>query len=293
MNSVARATVIASGMILGLVVVSRSIESSAGRRSGWAQKLHVGRERADRSKGKGGHDKRERERDAIERPGSDEPDQFARILNEMRIPADRTAPEYTDGYQVHELEKARAAQKAANVVSTVLPWQSRGPGNVSGRALAIVVDPDDPSRNTWFIGTAGGGIWKTTDAGSTWTELTPGFPVLSCQALALAPRNPHGPYARTRESFYNVAAVNGNGILKSTDRGANRTHLAATIDNPAFNNVARIVVDPTNPNIVLAACTPGRYKEPGFARSSIYKSTDGGTTWVEKFASTTIGSLMR
>jgi photosystem II stability/assembly factor-like uncharacterized protein len=136
-------------------------------------------------------------------------------------------------------------------------------------------------------------VWKTTDAGTTWNELTAGFPVLSCQSLAMAPSNHDILYVGTGESFYNVDVINGNGILKSTDRGMNWTHLPATIDNPAFNNVARIIVDPTNPNVVLAACTVGRYKEAGLQRSSLFKSTDGGTTWVEKFAVTDLGSLGR
>ena len=220
----------------------------------------------------------------------DEPEEFARILMEMRIPADRQEPEYTPGYRERELQKALAARKIA---AAPLPWQSRGPGNVSGRAIAILVDPDDTSRNTWFIGTAGGGVWKTTNAGGSWTELTTGFPVLSCQTLAMAPSNHDILYVGTGESYYNVDVINGNGILKSTDRGLHWTHLASTIDNPAFNNVARIVVDPANPNIVLAACTPGRYKEPTYPRSAIFKSTDGGVTWSEKFAVTDIGALGR
>jgi hypothetical protein len=225
------------------------------------------------------------ERQHAGKPAFDEPDQFARLLNEMRIPADRVESEYDAGYRVRELRVARQAQKA---LGTPLAWESRGPGNVAGRARAIVVDPDDPTNRTWYIGTAGGGVWKTGDAGATWAPLTDGFPVLSCQSLAMAASNHDVMYVGTGESFFNIDTINGNGILKTTDRGLTWTHLAATVDNPAFNNVARLVVDPANANIVLAATTVGRYKASVLQRSSIFKSTDGGASWLEVYAITTL-----
>ncbi len=239
--------------------------------------------------------KLERRLDRLERqragkPAFDEPDQFARLLNEMRIPADRQEPEYDAGYRVRELRAARQAQKA---LGTPLAWESRGPGNVAGRARAIVVDPDDPTNGTWYIGTAGGGVWMTADAGATWAPLTDGFPVLSCQSLAMAASDHDVMYVGTGESFYNVDTINGNGILKTTDRGLTWTHLAATVDNPAFNNVARIVVDPANADVVLAATTVGRYKESVLQRSSIYRSTDGGLNWTEVHAITELGTFGR
>ncbi len=224
------------------------------------------------------------------RPAFEEPDQFARILNEMRIPADRREAEYEAGYRVRELAEARRLAKAP---ATALAWEKRGPGNVAGRARAIVVDPGDPTNGTWYIGTAGGGVWKTADAGATWVELTPDFPVLSVQSLAMAASNPDVIYAGTGESFYNIDTINGNGILKTTDRGQTWTHLPATIDNPAFNNVARLLVDPADEDIVLAATTVGRYKESVLPRSSIFKSIDGGLNWTEVLAVTDIGTFGR
>jgi photosystem II stability/assembly factor-like uncharacterized protein len=228
-------------------------------------------------------------------------DEFARILAERKIPADRAVAEYDPGYQERELVSAKR-RKAGGTLSprglrqplgAPLPWVSRGPGNVAGRARGIVVDPDDPSHNTWFVASVGGGVWKTTDGGATWTWLTPDFPVLSTSAIAMAASNPDIIYVGTGESFYNIDVINGDGILKSTDRGATWTPLASTVGNPAFNNVARIIVDPDDPDIVLAATTRGRYKEYLDPRSSIFRSTDGGATWTEVYASTTIGSAGR
>lgn len=225
------------------------------------------------------------------KPQFDNPGEFARILAEMKVPADRAVSEYEPGYQDRELQQAlRARGKAA---ATSLPWVNRGPGNVAGRARGIVVDPDDAANQTWFIASVGGGVWKTSDGGATWTWLTPSFPVLSTSAIAMAASNHNVLYVGTGESFYNVDVINGNGILKSTDRGVTWTHLASTVDNPAFNNVARIIVDPSDPNVVLAGTTCGRYKDYLTPRSSIFKSIDGGATWTEKYASTTIGTLGR
>ncbi len=223
-------------------------------------------------------------------PAAEAPEEFARILNEMRVPADRKAPEYDAGYLVRELAAAKARKSA---VGQKLAWSMRGPGNVGGRARANVVDPDDPTNSTWYIGTAGGGVWKTPDAGATWQPLTDDFPVLSCQSLAMAASDPDVMYAGTGESFYNIDTINGNGILKTTDRGQTWTHLASTLDNPAFNNVARLVVDPTDPDVVLAATTVGRYKDAVLQRSSIFKSVDGGATWYEVYGMTDLGSYSR
>lgn len=227
------------------------------------------------------------------KPMPDNPQEFARILAEMKIPADRTVSEYQPGYQKVELERARlelASGRRLRPLSAAetLPWVSRGPGNVAGRARGIVVDPDDATRNTWFIATVGGGVWKTTDGGGTWSWLTPDFPVLSTSAIAMAASNHDILYVGTGESFYNVDVINGDGILKSTDRGATWTPLASTVGNPAFNNVARIIVDPSDPDLVLAATTRGRFKEYLNPRSSIFRSTDGGSTWTEVYASTTL-----
>ncbi len=229
-------------------------------------------------------------RKAAGQPGYEKPEEFARLLNEMRIPADRTEPEYDAGYRARELTKALAAKQTPR---TELAWSQRGPGNVAGRARAIVVDPDDASNSTWYIGTAGGGVWRTTDAGLTWTVLTDDFPVLSVQSLAMAASNHDVMYAGTGESFYNVDTINGNGILKTTDRGLTWTHLPQTVDDPAFNNVARLVVDPGNADVVLAATTVGRYKDSVLQRSSIFKSVDGGQTWTEVHAVTDIGTFGR
>jgi len=208
------------------------------------------------------------------------PEEFARILHEMRIPADRTFPAYEPGYLYRETAKARRFPAPRD---KSLVWHSRGPGNVAGRARVIVVDPDDPTGNTWFITSVGGGIWLTTDAGTNWTPLMDDQPLLAMQSLAMAASNTSVLYAGTGESYFNIDTMNGNGMLKSIDKGATWTPLASTVDDPRFNNVSRIIVSPTDPDLVLVSTTVGRYKSSLYPATHIFRSTDGGTSWTEVF----------
>ena len=213
------------------------------------------------------------------RPQAGFPDEFYRVLYEMRIPSDRTTPEYAPGYKARELAKTPRRPYADKTIV----WNERGPGNVAGRARGIIVDPDDPSGLTWFIAAVGGGVWKTDDGGATWRELTDEVPQLAVQSLVMAPSNHDIIYAGTGESFFNIDTMNGNGIMKSTDRGETWTLLPSTANDVRWNNVSRIIVSPTDPNLVLASTTTGSYKQLISTTSSIFRSTDGGATWTEVY----------
>jgi photosystem II stability/assembly factor-like uncharacterized protein len=221
-----------------------------------------------------------------ERPRSENPGEFQRILYERTIPYGETVPAYVPGYRTREL---RAAIARAPESIAMLPWVERGPFNVSGRARGIVVDPGDPSGNTWFVGSVGGGIWKTTNAGAAWTEVAPYLQNLAVSTIEMSASNNNIMYAGTGESMFNVDVINGDGILKSTDHGASWFPLPATTGNPNFNNIARLLIDPANPNIVLAATTSGRYKQSFSNTSGIWRSADGGGSWTQVHNETTIG----
>ena len=141
-----------------------------------------------------------------------------------------------------------------------LVWTSRGPGNVAGRARDIVVDPDDPTGDTWFVASVGGGVWHTANAGATWIQLMDDQPLLAMQSLAMAPSNTNILYAGTGESYFNIDTMNGNGMLRSTDGGAFWSPVASTVDDPRFNNVSRIIISPTDPDVIVVSTTVGRYK---------------------------------
>ncbi|MCB1060012.1 MAG: T9SS type A sorting domain-containing protein [Calditrichaeota bacterium] len=148
-------------------------------------------------------------------------------------------------------------------------WSNIGPTNYSGRVLSIAWNPSN--TNIIYVGSASGGLWKTTNGGSSWAPLTDDLPSLAIGAVALDPTNPNIVYIGTGEGSFNVDAVYGAGVFKSTDGGTtwSATGLSWTLSqNRAIN---KIVIDPTNTQIIYAACNS--------SIGGIYKSTNGGTSW--------------
>ena len=196
--------------------------------------------------------------------GFSHPEMFREAHRQIRASENGQA-EYPVGYQIIELNKARAAAKGQG--GFALNWVERGPGNVGGRTRPIIVDPDDPTHHTWLIGTAGGGVYRTRDGGQNWEPTTDHLPNLAVSALVMAESNHNILYMGTGEGFGNVDAIGGSGIFRSNDRGASWEHLLSTANN-AFRYVNRMVVDPSDADIVLAATNAG-----------IYRTTDGGASW--------------
>jgi hypothetical protein len=149
----------------------------------------------------------------------------------------------------------------------------------SGKINALAADPNNP--NVIYIATSSGGIWKTADGGNTWQPLTDGQSTLFMGAIALAPSNPSIIYAGTGDTTYSGNAFYGRGVLKSTDGGATWTLLA----NNFFDRraISRIVVDPSNPNIVYMSTGAGIVNGVG-GNVGVWKSTDGGNTWADTTA---------
>ncbi len=164
-----------------------------------------------------------------------------------------------------------------------LNWSSMGPTNVGGRTRAILFDKNDPSGNTMFAASVSGGIWKSTDAGASWSPVNDNL--LSLEACCLAQDANGNIYCGTGEGFSLYSggegfstAMLGGGIFKSTDDGATFQVLPSTIPtrtNDSINNVGgawsyvnRIAIPPCNPNIIYAATNAG-----------LYISNDAGTTW--------------
>lgn len=208
----------------------------------------------------------------------DKPSEFARYHHDLRTSGGDGAAEYELNYKIKELKSAkvrldayRAGRKLKSAES-MLNWIERGPGNVSGRTRGLIIDPDDESGNTWITGSVGGGIWRTTNAGSSWANLTPDLPNLATVCIAMAESNHNVIYAGTGEGYFNTDAIGGSGIFKSTDRGATWSQLASTANSSNYRYVNRLVIDPTNQDIVVAVTNNG-----------IYKTIDGGTTWSRKY----------
>jgi hypothetical protein len=215
---------------------------------------------------------REQEAGNKEKDGFDKPEGFYQYFKEITTPIGKHSSGYQPNNSLHELYKAKEEQKSKKKSSTPSAvWTQRGPVNIGGRTRCILVDPDDPSTNTWFTGTAGGGIWKTSDAGLNWTDIAPDLPNLSTTTLCMAPSNHNVILAGTGEGYGGEGMIAGNGIFVSHDRGKTWAIIASTDGNQDFRYVNKIWIDPANENIIIAVTNTG-----------IFKSTDDGLIWNTK-----------
>lgn len=209
------------------------------------------------------------------------PDKYVKLHHQIRTRTGDTKPRYTTNYKQVALQKSiRTRAKMGIPRNSSLDWQERGPANVAGRTRGILVDKRDTSHLTWLVGAASGGIWKTTDGGNNWALKTAGIANLGTTTLAASDANPDIIYAGTGEGFSHLF-VQGDGMYKSLDGGESWAVIPSTQKNPKFENILRIVVDPQNPNIVLAATRRSLNKASDLQviNGHIMKSTDGGNTW--------------
>ncbi len=151
-----------------------------------------------------------------------------------------------------------------------LRWRMIGPYR-GGRSIAVSSVEGQP--NLYYFGSVGGGVWKTTNAGETWQPIFDSQPIASIGALAVAPSNPNTIYAGTGEADFRSNLTYGDGIYKSTDAGKTWSNIGLR----ASRHIARILVDPRDPAIVLVAALGDAYG-PSTERG-VYRSTDGGGNW--------------
>jgi photosystem II stability/assembly factor-like uncharacterized protein len=140
-----------------------------------------------------------------------------------------------------------------------------------GRAVAVSGVPGD--ETTFYFGSVGGGVWKTIDAGVTWTPIFDGQPIASIGALEVTPSNPKVLYAGSGESDIRAALSSGDGVYKSTDGGSTWQNVGLRDSK----HISRIVVDPRNADVVYVGVLGHAYGPN--AERGVYKSTDGGQNW--------------
>ncbi|MEA3244901.1 MAG: hypothetical protein U9Q74_01965, partial [Gemmatimonadota bacterium] len=163
-----------------------------------------------------------------------------------------------------------------------LTWRNVGPfrgGRISA-ASGVVGEP-----GTYYVGTPAGGVWKTTSAGAVWTPVFDGVKdVSSIGALEVAPSDGNTIYVGTGDQVTGGVINEGNGMYKSTDAGRSWTHIGLD----ATKQIPSIVVDPRNPDVVLAAAKGNSHTRN--ADRGVYRTTDGGKTWTRTlFIADTIG----
>jgi photosystem II stability/assembly factor-like uncharacterized protein len=150
-------------------------------------------------------------------------------------------------------------------------WRSIGPLR-GGRSIAVSGSASRP--NEFYFGATGGGVWKTTDFGMTWSAVgDENFHTSSVGAIAIAPSNPDIVYAGFGESCFRGNIIQGDGVYKTIDAGKTWSHVGLATTEV----ISKIRVHPTNPDIVYAAVLGHSYE--AHPDRGVYRSKDGGKTW--------------
>jgi len=152
-----------------------------------------------------------------------------------------------------------------------LHFRSLGPASMSGRISDLAVYEPNPA--IYYVGTAHGGVWKTTSAGATYEPQFQDMGHLSIGDVTVSQQDPNLVWVGTGESNNRQSGSWGDGVYKSTDGGRTWRHMGLR----ESRHINRIVIDPVDNNIVFVAAT-GPLWSPGGERG-VYKTTDGGATW--------------
>ncbi|MEW6511369.1 MAG: glycosyl hydrolase [Bacteroidota bacterium] len=152
-----------------------------------------------------------------------------------------------------------------------LKFRSIGPALTSGRIADIAVDLHDRSR--YFVAVASGGVWKTTNAGTTWTPVFDKQSSYSIGCVAIDPRNPSVIWVGTGENNSQRSVSYGDGVYRSEDGGSSWENMGLK----SSEHIGKILIDPRDSRVVYVAAQ-GPLWNPGGDRG-LYKTTDGGKTW--------------
>jgi photosystem II stability/assembly factor-like uncharacterized protein len=168
--------------------------------------------------------------------------------------------------RVQALQAALTRPLAAPLRASINPrgWVWLGPGNIGGRTRSILVHPQQPT--TMWLGGVDGGVWRTRDGGATWAPLYDFMANMAVSCMVLDPQDPKTIYAGTGEGFFNVDAVRGFGIFKSTDEGDTWNQLAAT-QTDDFRYINRLAMASDQSALLVAT------------HKGLFRSTDQGASF--------------
>jgi len=171
---------------------------------------------------------------------------------------------------LHAVPARAAGEPIAPAMLNGLEWRQIGPyrSGWSTMAAGIADQPD-----TYYAGYAGGGVWKTTDAGQTWAPMFDSQPVSAVGALAIAPSNPRVIYVGTGQIEERYDMGTGSGVYRSSDGG--QSWQSAGLQDT--RHIATVYVDPRNADVVLVAALGHLYG--GNDQRGVFRSSDGGQSW--------------
>jgi photosystem II stability/assembly factor-like uncharacterized protein len=154
---------------------------------------------------------------------------------------------------------------------TGLTFRSIGPAVTSGRIGDIAVDPTSPS--TWYVAAASGGVWKTINAGTTWTPIFDKQASYSIGCVVIDPKDPLTIWVGTGENNSQRSVSYGDGVYKSADGGATWKNVGLK----SSEHIGMITIDPRDSNVVYVAAQGPLWNSGG--DRGLYKTTDGGKNW--------------
>ncbi len=164
-----------------------------------------------------------------------------------------------------------AAQETSASTYRGLALREIGPAMTSGRIADLAVNPSNPAE--YYVATASGGVWKTTDAGISYRPLFDGEGSYSIGVVALDPSNAHVVWVGTGENNAQRSVSYGDGVYKSEDGGKSWKRVGLE----SSEHIGRIVIDPRNTDVVYVAAQGPVWSAGG--ERGLYKTEDGGKTW--------------
>ncbi|MEL7061960.1 MAG: glycosyl hydrolase, partial [Acidobacteriota bacterium] len=154
-----------------------------------------------------------------------------------------------------------------------LAWRGIGPALMSGRISDVVIDPNDLS--TWYVAVGSGGVWKTSNAGTTWTPIFDDQGSYSIGCLTIDPNDSNVVWVGTGENVGGRHVAYGDGVYKSLDGGGTWTKVGLETSE----HIGNIIIDPRDSDVVYVAAQGPLWSSGG--ERGLYKTTDGGENWTQ------------
>src|SRR5262245_41940652 len=167
---------------------------------------------------------------------------------------------------------AADTSKLASLVGS-FSFRSIGPALTSGRISDVAVDPTN--KKIWYVATAAGGVWKSTNAGLSFTPIFDGEGSYAIGAITIDPKNPNVIWVGSGENNAQRVVAYGDGVYKSIDGGRSWKNVGLK----ESEHIGRILIDPRNSDVVYVASQGPLWSKGG--ERGLYKTTDGGASWTK------------
>ena len=168
-------------------------------------------------------------------------------------------------------KKKSTEAKQEKIALDAFKFRNVGPAFLSGRIADIVFHPEND--NIWYVAVGSGGVWKTENAGTTWTPLFDQQASYSTGCISLDPQNPSTVWVGTGENVGGRHVAYGDGIYRSKDGGKNWENLGLK----GTEHISKIIIHPNNSDVVWVAAQGPLWNKGG--ERGVYKTTDGGKSW--------------